>query len=307
LNPEFSIPGAFLPKEPGAEPVPERGLWELLGEPQGEGLDSDTAASGQADYHPFRPGFDSAAFDGLNAATTITQLIALLEEESEDKREIVRFAEKSIGELPLHAGVDESAVCEGLERLSALGILKADFTLGRVYDGQGNRTKAIEYYEKAYFRDSSPPSALLLRLGELYLEGERDQEVWGRGVAMILQAHRQGDFRATFKLGLCLQKGRGVGLDEVQGYQLVKEAWKRSLREEDPYYPARVQMAECLFRGKGIVADPEKGFHYLLDAAENGRYPRAIENLILCLRNGWGTKPDPESAVTWASRLNELQ
>jgi len=306
-EPDFStIPGAFLPKPGEGETATPRGLWEVLG-PGSPGVSEDVVLQESVPVAPLRSPSEELEVGDLPPEELVPLLVGMLEQDSSDRRVVIRFVETTVGNLPDSLPIEPAGVVEGLHRLSSLGISKADFALGKLHDFHGDHAMALQCYEKAYLRDSTPPTDLLFRLGTIYLETPRDPERWSRGVEMLLRAHRLGDFHATFKLGLCLQKGRGIGKDEVQAYELYRDSWRRSSREGRPFYPARVQMAECQFRGKGIVANPSIGFQYLLEAAGKGKHPKAIENLIQCYTHGLGTDVDKALADHWRGILESLR
>ena len=99
----------------------------------------------------------------------------------------------------------------------------------------------------------------IIRAAALFTEGKYTEalSIYERGM-------KEGHTRAIFNYAYCLQYGYGIAPDPGKAFELY--TYLRSEEEGDAAYNA----GAMLVTGRGVPCDPEKGYAYMLTAAEWG-------------------------------------
>lgn len=102
----------------------------------------------------------------------------------------------------------------------------------------------------------------------------------------------QGDASCQFNLGLSYIKGEGVSLNKVTGAMLVKKAAEQEMPE------AQSILATYYRDGIGVPKDIKKAFGWWEKAANQGDVSSQV-NLGVCYANGYGVVKDIAKAKFW--------
>ncbi|KAJ3299884.1 hypothetical protein HK104_006241 [Borealophlyctis nickersoniae] len=197
-------------------------------------------------------------------------------------------------------GKNEWKAMEWYKKAAEQGHSFGQYNLGSCYlNGFGvdkNETKAVEWLKKAAEQGDAKAQNYL---GECYDDGigiEEDERraYYGKesfpfaenkteAVEWFEKALKQGHAEAQNMLGVCYQKGDGVGKDKRKAVELFKLAAEQG--DADGQY----NLGMCYFNGKGVAQDLTMGKEWLKKAAAQGQ-SGAKNALVVTKIAKWGSK-----------------
>lgn len=105
------------------------------------------------------------------------------------------------------------------------------------------------------------------------------------------------DAKKMVELGRMYKKGIGVQINLKAAFDCFHNAAKKgNIR-------AMFELAVILLKGPRDIRNAEQGFSWLTRAAETDKYPTVQFTLAMCLKNGIGTRKDPDRAKEIFRRL----
>lgn len=216
----------------------------------------------------------------------------------------MNYAEAYVTCAHRHYGGDDgeknlSACRDLLEQAVELGSGDAAYRLGSLYDsgemsedGMPDRTRALEWYEKA-----GEMSCLYgcEYAGRYHLTGvgcEPDplaaKQWYEKGVEL-------GSPYCMVELAVMYDDGIGVEEDFSKSLSYIRQA------AETHYSPGEYLLGRCYKYGIGVEEDPDEAIRYFRKAAEQG-HAKAQAELGLCYEAGYGVEQDLGKAFEYMKR-----
>ena len=106
---------------------------------------------------------------------------------------------------------------------------------------------------------------------------------------------------ATYKFGLCLQRGEGVEYDPFKGFSMMKCVTLLTDGGMEGISEQQYQVGVALETGHGVDEDPAAAVAYFRRSADQG-HAAAMHRLGVCYAHGVGIARNPSAAVLWLKR-----
>mmetsp|Transcript_4424 Transcript_4424/g.11235 ORF Transcript_4424/g.11235 Transcript_4424/m.11235 type:complete len:843 (+) Transcript_4424:58-2586(+) len=176
-------------------------------------------------------------------------------------------------------------------RAAELGDLDSMFNAGLDAANRGDSATAAGWYRKGADGGSA---GSMTNLGMLYEKGDGVPQSWPDALKLYREAAVLGDTRASpaaaQNLCNCYTNGWGVEVNLAEAASWLERAAKLGSAE------AMFDLGYRYERGQGLPADMKLALACYASAADSG-HPLAIFNTANCLKNGWGSAPDPAAAA----------
>src|SRR6185312_5945632 len=147
---------------------------------------------------------------------------------------------------------------------------------------------------------------LLLNLGAKKTESAA-QYLKTLEIAQLLEEANKGDIEARFKLGMCYEKGDGVGKDlELAVHWIQKAAEGEIVTEanEKKVADAEIKLGTCYLGGFGVVKDKGQAVKWFHRAAERG-HADAQFTVGECYLESIGVSEDIKQAEYWLRQATD--
>lgn len=155
--------------------------------------------------------------------------------------------------------------------------------------------EAFKYYK--FVADKGDLNAQF-NLGMCYEKGQGVGKNNEEAVKWYRKSAEQGHIIAQFNLGFCYANGQGVEKNELEAVK-----WYRKSAEQGNAV-AQFSLALCCENGQGVDKDAKVAVKWYREAAEQGNVSAQI-NLGVCYKYGKGIVKDEKEAVKWYRKAAE--
>lgn len=134
-----------------------------------------------------------------------------------------------------------------------------------------------------------------LSLGLRYVNGERIEKDFNKGIKWLRKAAEQKNMEAQFSLGLINMFGNGLKKNEKAGFKFFKQA------AENGHMISSYNLAVCYQNGNGVKQNKIESAKWFRVAANMG-HDIAQNNLALIYLKGIGVRKDDNEGVRWMTK-----